>query len=122
VLKDSHQPDAFRMEPFTASSGSAELKLSQARPRPAMRQIRPPERVTVMLRDTRPVSFTFRAKQYEVESAYGPWKMNGDWWSTTLWGVQQWDMVARARDGAFLCGCLVHDLATGAWQMEALYD
>jgi protein ImuB len=122
VLKDSHQPDAFHMEPFTVPLGSAESKSPQCCPRPAMRQLRPPERVAVMLHNRRPVSFTFRAKQYEIESAYGPWRMNGDWWSSTLWGMQQWDMLARAQDGTFLCGCLVHDLATGAWQMEALYD
>ncbi|HET8638145.1 MAG TPA: DNA polymerase Y family protein [Acidobacteriaceae bacterium] len=122
VLKDSHRPDAFRMEPFTASLGPAESKLPQARSGPAMRQIRPPECVPIMLRDTRPVSFTFRAKRYNVESAYGPWRINGDWWSPGLWGVQQWDVVTRAQDGTFLCGCLMHDLATGAWQVEALYD
>lgn len=122
VLKDSHRPDAFRVEPFTVSSGPAESELPQARSRPAMRQLRPPESVPVMLRDRRPVSFTFRAKQYEIESAYGPWRMNGDWWSPMLWGMQQWDLVARAQDGTLLCGCLMHDLATGAWQMEVLYD
>jgi protein ImuB len=122
VLKDSHQPDAFRMEPFTVPSGPAEPKLAQTRPRPAMRQLRPPERVAVSFDDKRPTSFSFRSKQYGVESAYGPWRINGDWWSPTLWGVQQWDLVARAQDGTFLCGCLVHDLATGTWQIEALYD
>ncbi len=122
VLKDSHQPDAFRVEPFTVHSGAAESKLTQVRPRPAMRQLRPPESVTVALHDNRPASFSFRSKQYGVESAYGPWRINGDWWSPTLWGVQQWDVVARAQDGTFLCGCLVHQVATGTWQMEALYD
>lgn len=122
VLKDSHQPDAFRMEPFTVPSGSAELKLTQPRPRPAMRQLRPPESVAVTLHDKRPASFSFHAKRYDVESAYGPWRMNGDWWSRTLWDAQQWDLVARAKDGSSLCCCLVHDLTAGAWRMEALYD
>lgn len=122
VLKDSHQPDTFRMEPFTVPSASALAKSTNSSLLPAMRQLRPPESVPVVLRDKRPVSFIFRAKRYDIESAYGPWRMNGDWWSPTLWGVQQWDMVARAQGGAYLYGCLAHDLTTGEWQMEALYD
>lgn len=122
VLKDSHQPDAFRMEPFTVSSGSAESKPLLARPHPAMRKLRPPESAAVTLREKCPASFTFRAKHYDVEAAYGPWRMNGDWWSSTLWGVQQWDLIARAGDGTFLCCCLVHELASDSWRMEALYD
>lgn len=122
VLKDSHQLDSFRMEPFTVPTASPSTKSNEGRPRPAMRQFRPPESVAVVLEGKRPVSFYFQARQYEVESAYGPWRRNGEWWSSTLWGVQQWDLVARAQDGAFLCCCLVHDLTTNVWQMEALYD
>jgi protein ImuB len=121
VLKDSHQPDAFRMEPFTISSKPV-VKPFFGCPRPAVRQLRPPERVVVMLRDGRPASFTFRKKHYAVEQAYGPWRINGNWWSPLLWGVQQWDLVALAQDGSFLCCCLVHELAMNCWQMEALYD
>lgn len=122
VLKDSHQPDAFGMEPFTVSSGQPAAQPLSIHPRPAMRQLRPPESVAVMLHDQRPTSFIFRAKHYDVEAAYGPWCMNGDWWSSTLWGAQQWDIVGRAQDGAFLCCCLDHELASESWRLEALYD
>lgn len=121
VLKDSHQPDAFGMETFTVS-GPTGAKSMGSRSRPAMRQLRPPEGVAVTLSEKRPVALAFREKRYAVEQAYGPWRMNGDWWSPTLWGMQQWDLVARAQDDTFLCCCLVQDLATGAWQMGALYD
>jgi protein ImuB len=78
--------------------------------------------VAVMLRGQRPAGFVFRERRYEVERAYGPWVMNGDWWNESLWGIEQWDLIARAGDGAMLCCCVVRDLARDAWSMAALYD
>ena len=46
----------------------------------------------------------------------------GDWWNQTLWGFEQWDLIARSHDGAMLCCCLVRDLMRNQWQMAALYD
>jgi protein ImuB len=74
------------------------------------------------LRGRQPDSFSFRGLWYAVEHAYGPWIVSGDWWNPTLWSNEQWDLVARADDGAMLCCCLVLDRASNAWQMVALYD
>ena len=87
-----------------------------------MRQLRPAEDVSVTLREKRPAFFFFRQTRYDVERAYGPWLVGGEWWSQARWGFQQWDLVARASDGMLLCCCLTHDLARNVWQMEALYD
>jgi protein ImuB len=62
------------------------------------------------------------AKNYTVEHAYGPWLAEGDWWNQTLWGWEQWDLVARAEDGSLLSCCLMRDLLHDQWQMAALYD
>jgi protein ImuB len=90
--------------------------------RVAMRQLRPPEVVTVAVRDRQPDSFVFREKRYTVEHAYGPWASGGDWWKPTLWSIEQWDLVARAHDASWLCCCLTRDLTQEHWQVEALYD
>lgn len=121
VLKDTHLPDGFRMEPFTVSTRSA-ANLSSSQPHPAMRQLRPSERITVTLGDKRPDAFVFRQKRYAVEHAYGPWLMSGDWWDPTLWSLQQWDLVARFQDGSLLCCCVAHDPIQGSWQIVGLYD
>jgi protein ImuB len=123
-LTDTHRPDGFRVEGFSVAAvgarvgSSCELEGSLA----AMRRIRPAEMVAVMLRGQRPAGFVFRERRYEVERAYGPWVMNGDWWNESLWGIEQWDLIARAGDGAMLCCCVVRDLARDAWSMAALYD
>ena len=126
VLTDTHQIDGFRIERFNLDS----LEIPSAKPalttsatlRPAMRRLRPAESVFVTFQGARPGAFFFRQRRYSVEQAYGPWLTNGEWWSATLWGGEQWDLVARAPDGSTLCGCLMRDVLRDHWQMAALYD
>jgi protein ImuB len=121
VLKDTHRPDAFRIEPFVVPSATPSDRKVGTR-RLAMRQLRPPEIVMVNVHDRQPDSFVFREKRYTVERAYGPWSSAGDWWNPTLWSLEQWDLVARSHDAASLCCCLTRDLMQDRWQIEALYD
>lgn len=121
VLKDTHRPDGFRVESFVVSSSDASEN-APVPTRPAMRMLRPPEAALVTLQNQRPKAFVFREQLYTVEKAYGPWLASGDWWSPTLWGHEQWDLVGRSRGGALLCCCLVRDLLREQWQMVALYD
>src|SRR6202034_4324315 len=97
VLKDTHRPEAFRIEPFAVPSSTA-LDAKPITQRVAMRQLRPAEIVTVTVRNRQPGSFIFREKRYTVERAYGPWAAGGDWWKPTLWSLEQWDLVAKAQD------------------------
>lgn len=120
VLKDTHQPDEFRMEPFSVPTSIE--KITQAWSHLAARQLRPPAGITVVLRNRQPERFVFRERRYTVEQTYGPWYASGDWWSSTLWSLEQWDLVARAQDGQMLCCRVTHDLARECWQMESLYD
>ncbi len=121
VLQDTHASEGFRMEPFTVPSGdSAAVVTSQ--PRAPMRRLRPPETTSVTLQNHRPAMFFFREHRYAVERAYGPWLTGGDWWNQTLWGLEQWDLVARAHDGSMICCCMTRDLMQNLWQMAALYD
>jgi protein ImuB len=121
VLRDTHEPDGFRLEPFSIPSGKSS-EILPAQTRSAVRQLRPAEAVSIALQSERPKAFVFRERRYSVERAYGPWLTSGEWWTPTLWGWEQWDLVARAHDGALLCCCIVHDLTHDCWQMAALYD
>lgn len=121
VLKDTHQPGEFGMESFTLPSGPPSL--FPLRPsRSAMRRLRPAEAVQVTVQEQRPKAFVFRRKHFVVEHAYGPWLISGDWWHPLLWGQEQWDLIARARDNSLLCCCLVRNQAEDCWEMAALYD
>jgi protein ImuB len=131
VLTDTHRPDGLRMELFNVpsnisdSSSVSSSESSENLPvplRPAMRRLRPKEVAFVTVQSERPTSFIFRDRRYIVESAYGPWLTGGEWWNSTLWGCEQWDLVARAQDGALLCCCLIRDLLREQWQMVGSYD
>lgn len=121
VLTDTHHPDGFRMEPFSVSSAEPS-EAPRSSPHPAMRRLRPAESIFVTLQDARPMTFVFRERRYSVEKAYGPWLTGGEWWSSTLWGCEQWDLVAHGQDGGLFCYCVILDLLKEQWQMVALYD
>lgn len=121
VLKDTHQPDGFRMEPFNVPTSDV-LKTALCQSRSASRRLRPAEIVSVATQGQRPKAFVFRKRYYIVEHIYGPWLAGGNWWTSTFWGLEQWDIVARSRDNALLCCCLAHNLKQDCWQMAALYD
>lgn len=126
ALVDTHAPEAFKIEAFQieaprVTKSNAETT-GRAQLRAAARQLRPAESVTVTLEAQRPVQFYFRGQSYRVDHAYGPWLVSGDWWQPTLWGDEQWDIVARTGDSSLLCCCLVRDRMHGGWQMAALYD
>jgi protein ImuB len=120
VLQDSHRPDGFRIEPFSMQAGPVVDAVEQTPT--AMRQLRPAEATAVILQGQKPDAFFFRQKRYVVQRAYGPWLTAGDWWNSTLWGLEQWDVVARENDGTVLCCCLVRDVTRNSWQIAALYD
>ena len=122
VLQDTHSPEGFLMEPFTVSPGQSASVMPSPTPRASMRQLRPPEPAYVTLQNSQPVRFFYRERRYTVEHAYGPWLVGGDWWNKTLWGLEQWDLIARAQDGPMLFCCMMRDLTRNQWQVAALYD
>jgi protein ImuB len=121
VLQDTHAPDGFRMEAFRVPSGDAKA-LPPTTPRACVRQLRPGEKAHVTLQRGKPSTFSFRERRYLVQRTYGPWRDSGAWWSSSLWGAEQWDLVASRQDGELLCCCLVRDLMQNEWQVTALYD
>ena len=121
VLADTNKPWAFGIEPFVIPSGPSPGIVS-SQTRSAMRRLRPAEVISVTLQSQRPKAFVFQGKRYDIENLYGPWLTSGDWWQPTLWGLEQWDLVARAQDAKILCCCLVRDRIEDCWQMAALYD
>jgi protein ImuB len=121
VLEDTHAQEGFRMEAFTVPSDKPTAPVPSQQ-RASLRQLRPPETTSVRLQGSRPTIFFFRKERYTVEHSYGPWLAEGDWWNQTLWGWEQWDLVARAEDGSLLSCCMMRDLLHDQWQMAALYD
>ncbi len=120
VLQNTHAQEGFRVEPFAVPSGEPHAPPA-TRSIATVRRLRPAETATVTLEGRRPTQFYFRGQRYAVEGAYGPWLMGGDWWNASLWGQEQWEVIARA-PGSVLSCCLMRDRLEEIWQVTALYD
>lgn len=120
VLDDTHRADSFRIESFVAD-GKANAANTQPQ-RMALRRVRPPELVSVVLRAARPIAFRGRERRFEIAEAYGPWLTSGCWWSADGWDGEEWDVLATERDGAAVACVLTHDRQRNAWHLEAFYD
>lgn len=120
VLDDTHSSEGFHMEPFQVSSATSESIPSE--PHVCLRRLRPPQPISMLLENGRPKSFFFRNQRCLVEQAYGPWLKGGEWWNETIWGQEQWDLIARAQDNTLLFCCVARDLIDDQWQVVALYD
>jgi protein ImuB len=121
VLTDTHQPDGFRLEQFTITPGSASIT-PYKQTHLAIRKIRSAENISVTAQNQQPKALSFRNKRYVVEYSYGPWLTSGDWWNSNLWGLEQWDIEARAHDNTLLRCCVVRYQGEDHWRIAALYD
>jgi protein ImuB len=121
ILLDSYAPESFRVEPFSIPSPSS-VPAIVARQRSSARLVRPSETIAVDLHHSRPKSLLFRENRFIVEHAYGPWTSGGEWWSESVWNIQQWDLIAATLNGSLLYCSIDHDLLHNRWQLTALYD
>jgi protein ImuB len=120
VLEDTHRANSFRMDAFTV--GSKQSATSTESLRLALRRMRPPIPVRVMLCGTRPVAFRDHHISYEIEAAHGPWKTSGCWWTADGWYAEEWDVFAVDGSGATVACLLSCDRTRSTWHLEAFYD
>lgn len=150
-LLDSHRPEAFRMQRFVPAAPKGQKEKSDTAfsnpPVTALRMFRPPLRATVTLRDGKPVHLVCQKRkelQGEILWIAGPWRFSGDWWEQDGWARDEWDIaiqssVTSRQSSAFgprssvvsnpasikstlALYRLVHDLLSGHWFMEGMYD
>ena len=120
VLEDTHHSASFHTEDFRVDAKTATYDPQPARM--ALRRVRPPRAIHVMLRENKPAAFRDACESFQIAVAYGPWRSNGCWWSVDAWDTEEWDVLTADRDGVALSCLLVHDRLRGVWQLEALLD
>jgi protein ImuB len=120
VLEDTHRPGSFRMEDFAVGAKSSALKTERSGM--ALRRVRPPRPVRVVMRAMKPVAFNDGGSRFEIEAAYGPWKTSGCWWSLDGWDAEEWDILAANNNGEKFGCLLVLDQRRSEWRLEAFYD
>lgn len=119
ALADSHRPDAFvaaRLEP-DAAPATPDVAPDAVL---ALRRLRPPRRVSVVVDDERrPVVVAGAlASEARVIGCAGPWRVSGEWWDAHAWARDEWDVALS--DGA-VCR-LARDLRDDVWYLDGVYD
>ncbi|MEP6822114.1 MAG: hypothetical protein ABI946_07170 [Chthoniobacterales bacterium] len=115
VLEDTHQPDAFRMEPFAWRLEEAPPELP---PLPAftLRRFRSPAPATVSLKQKQPTDLRSAELHGAVLEQAGPFMASGHWWDEQTWSRAEWDL--QLENGA-VCRCHAHEQG---WAVDGIYD
>jgi protein ImuB len=120
VLDDTWRAGDFHIERFSVTS--AEPLTANTTSLFCLRLLRPAERATVEIHRGSPREFAFRSRRYAVEKVYGPWIKGGEWWNSSIWGNEQWDVIGKTGDGARVICRLSHDFVQNDWRVAGLYD
>jgi protein ImuB len=116
-LLDTHHPQPFRLVPgpLIPNPQSPACQSPACNPQHAFRYFRPPLPATVELDRHRPIRITASGIHGKVLNAAGPWRTSGDWWTTTIWNRDEWD-IALSNGSIYRIYCDPH------WFIEGSYD
>ena len=118
VRRDSFRPDAFTLEPVTATLASHSSNTAERRPSTRglmLRRFRPPISTTVKLQDGQPASIKNARINSSITRSQGPYRASGDWWEN-LWAREEWDIETKQGDLFRLIREHHH------WFLDAAYD
>jgi protein ImuB len=75
-----------------------------------------------LIKDAIPATVIFNGTKARVTHACGPWRAAGSWWDRAAeWQRDEWD-VALTLNGSSGLYRIFHDLASGQWFVEGMYD
>jgi protein ImuB len=120
VLEETHQPDAFRMEPFAwnltfaADTAASTEEKNGSRPFIALRRFRPPGGALIFSSENRHLQ-SEKIHGKVVEQG-GPYLLSGNWWDEKSWGRAEWDL--QLEDGV-VCRSYQSD---DGWKIDGIYD
>jgi protein ImuB len=132
VLQETHQPDAFRIEPFSwpvesDSSAGASAKedvpigqsshaLKAAHTTAALRRFRPAVCASALLDEGKPAHVRSPEIRGKVSRQRGPYLISGNWWDEKSWARAESDLQMENGE---LVRC--HE-SEGTWKIDGVYD
>jgi protein ImuB len=120
-LLDTHRPDAFEWAALNMSPPDQtpeEPVQEQQTVRLAMRLFRPALEARIRLAGTAPKAVAAAGVKGTVLRCAGPWKTSGEWWASTAWTREEWDVALN--DGAvYRIYC---ELPARQWYVQGVYD
>jgi len=116
-LVDTHQPDSFRVRPF---SSSASTNSATVVPAIALRVFRPAQETSVERTGEAPHLVRLGRKYRRVLAASGPWCSSGNWWKET-WVREEWDVALKTTAGIGFYRIYL-DRLRDRWFVEGIFD
>ncbi len=118
-LRDTHHPHPFRLVPGQPIPNPQSQSSQSLAPNPqhAFRYFRPPLPATVELHHNRPARISASGIRGTVLNAAGPWRTSGDWWTSTVWNRDEWDIALT--NGALY---RIYQDPEAHWHIEGSYD
>jgi protein ImuB len=120
VLEETHQPDAFRMEPFAwnltfaADTAASTEEKNGSGPFIALRRFRPPGAALIFSSENRHLQS--EKLHGKVVEQVGPYLLSGNWWDEKSWARAEWDL--QLEDGSLV---RTHE-SERSWKVDGIYD
>ena len=111
-LLNTHHPHPFRLVTAQPAVTNNQPPITSHQ---ALRLFRPPLPATVALDRNRPIRIAATGIHGNVLNAAGPWRTSGDWWTSTAWNRDEWDI-------ALTNGALYRVYSDPDWFIEGSYD
>jgi protein ImuB len=111
-LLNTHHPHPFRLVSAQPHIANSQKQTANSQ---SFRFFRPPLPATVELHHDRPVRISASGIHGKVLNAAGPWRTSGDWWTSTVWNRDEWDI-------ALSNGSLYRIYSDPHWFIEGSYD
>jgi protein ImuB len=85
--------------------------------RQAFRYFRPPIIAKIELEHNRPVRISATGITGKIQTAAGPWRTTGNWWTNTPWNRDEWD-ITLSNSTLYR----IYREPTDHWYIEGTYD
>ncbi|MBV8572762.1 MAG: hypothetical protein JO319_19235 [Acidobacteriaceae bacterium] len=119
MLLNTHRPDAFEMTTLPPETPIAEeITRPMETLRLVMRLFRPALDARVRVVEHAPQDVLASLVKGRVMQSAGPWKTSGEWWTTTAWSREEWD-VALDDGGLYR---IYQETPSGQWYVHGVYD
>jgi protein ImuB len=113
-LLNTHHPHPYRLVPAQPQAATVQPAMSNQQ---AFRYFRPPIAAKVELERDRPTRIFASGIYGKVLNASGPWRTSGDWWTTSPWNRDEWDVTLST--GALY---RIYREPDNRWFIEGAYD
>lgn len=119
-LMDTHKPGSFTVQHFS-SSGEPLSSSQPVVPVIALRVFRPAIETSVELDGEKPHFVWLWHRHRRVLAASGPWCTSGNWWNSSAWTREEWDVALKTPAGIGFYR-IYRDRIGKQWFVEGVFD